>query len=169
MHESVQQFVERMGLHLEAEGMPRSAGRIFGYLLLAEGPCSLDELVETLQVSKASVSTNARFLEQSGLLERTCEPGDRRDFYQLHADAWERMLLVARRRWEGMYALLSSAAATLPCDMQYGKQRLCEAKRFHELLLDESNTLIERWRAKQAKLGLDGLVMVGAEETVAAD
>jgi DNA-binding transcriptional regulator GbsR (MarR family) len=168
MHESVQQFVERMGLHLEAEGLPRSAGRIFGYLLLAEHPCSLDDLVETLQVSKGSVSTNARLLEQSGLLERTSEPGDRRDFYQLHSDAWERMLLVARRRWEGMYTLLSAAADAVPCDLQHGKQRLCEAKRFHELLLDESDTLIERWRVEQANPILGGLMVVGVDEGVAA-
>ncbi len=74
MHAAIQHFVERMGLMLEEDGMPRIAGRMFGYLLVHEGPFSLDELAERLQVSKASISTNARLLEQLGMLERISAP-----------------------------------------------------------------------------------------------
>jgi DNA-binding transcriptional regulator GbsR (MarR family) len=146
MHEAARDFVERMGLHLEADGLSRSAGRIFGYMLLAELPCSLDELAEALQVSKASVSTNARLLEQVGLLERTSGLGDRRDFYRMRPDAWERMLLMARRRWESLGALLTHACSTLPADMAPARERLEEAARFHALLLEEADSLLERWR-----------------------
>jgi DNA-binding transcriptional regulator GbsR (MarR family) len=173
MHESVRQFVERMGLHLEAEGLPRSAGRIFGFLLLTDTAYSLDELAELLQLSKASVSTNARLLEQCGMLERTCEPGDRRDFYRLGADAWERMLLVGRRRWEDMQGLLRQARASLPPEMEVAHRRLREAGRFHALLLEELETLLERWRASKeapegAALAVFGVAEAPAEE-IAAD
>ena len=57
MHPAVQQFVERTALICEREGMARIGGRIFGYLLATGGTFSLDELGETLQASKASVST----------------------------------------------------------------------------------------------------------------
>jgi DNA-binding transcriptional regulator GbsR (MarR family) len=146
MHEAAQEFVDRMGLHLEADGLPRSAGRIFGYLMLAESACSLDDLAEALQVSKASVSTNARLLEQVGILERTGEPGDRRDFYRMRPDAWERMLRVACRRWEVLNDLLGEAAESLPPGMLAGQERLCEAARFHEMLVEEAESLITRWR-----------------------
>jgi DNA-binding transcriptional regulator GbsR (MarR family) len=63
-------FIERMGLALEADGLPRIAGRIFGLLLVSEDACSLDDLACDLKVSKASVSTNARMLEQRAVLER---------------------------------------------------------------------------------------------------
>ncbi|CAN5658915.1 siderophore transport transcriptional regulator MmpR5 [soil metagenome] len=153
MHESVQQFVERMGMLMEAEGLPRSAGRIFGFLLLAKDACPLDELADTLQVSKASVSTNARLLEQCGLLERTGTLGDRRDFYQMRPDAWERMLHSAQRRWETMRALLAEAEVSLPPELEEGKCRLREAEQFHALLLDEAETLLERWRASRCYTG----------------
>jgi DNA-binding transcriptional regulator GbsR (MarR family) len=159
MHEAAREFVERMGLHLEADGMPRSAGRIFGYMMLAEAPCSLDDLAEALQVSKASASTNARLLEQVGLLERAIEVGDRRDFYRMRTDAWERMLLVARRRWEGMQDLLSQARAGLPEELHCGRVRICEAARFHTLLMEEADSLLERWRemkAEQAEAAVGG-------------
>ena len=36
MKETIAQFIERMGLALESDGMPRIAGRIFGLLLVSE-------------------------------------------------------------------------------------------------------------------------------------
>ena len=65
-------FIERMGVALDSDGLPRIAGRIFGLLLVSEDPRSLDDLAAELRVSKGSVSTNARLLEQRGLLERVC-------------------------------------------------------------------------------------------------
>ncbi|HEV2148906.1 MAG TPA: MarR family transcriptional regulator [Longimicrobiaceae bacterium] len=150
MHQAAQNFVERMGLMMEADGLPRSAGRIFGFLLLAETPFSLDEMAEQLQVSKASVSTNARLLEQVGLLDRISAPGDRRDFYQMRPDAWERMLEVARKRWETMRSVLVEGEATLPPEMEGARARLAEAARFHAFLLEEGDTLVDRWRAGRA-------------------
>ncbi|HEX7238883.1 MAG TPA: MarR family transcriptional regulator [Longimicrobiaceae bacterium] len=147
MHQSVQQFVERMGLMMEADGLPRSAGRIFAFVLLADAPLSLDELAAELQVSKASVSTNARLLEHAGMLERISTPGDRRDFYRMHPDAWERLLRVARKRWETMRAALLEGEAALPAEMGTGRARLREAAEFHSLLLGEADSLIEGWRA----------------------
>lgn len=146
MHDAAREFVERMGMHLEADGLSRSAGRIFGYVMLAETACSLDELAEALQVSKASISTNARLLERVGLLERTCEPGDRRDFYRMRPDAWERMLMMARHRWEQLSGMLTQVETTLPPDLAAGRARVCEAVRFHALLMEEADSLLARWR-----------------------
>jgi DNA-binding MarR family transcriptional regulator len=153
MHQAAQNFVERMGLMMEADGLPRSAGRIFGFLLLAETPFSLDEMAEKLQVSKASVSTNARLLEQVGLLERISAPGDRRDFYRMRPDAWEQMLESARRRWESMRGVLLAGEATLPPEMAGARARLAEAARFHTFLLEEGETLADRWRVESAAAG----------------
>ena len=61
-------FVGEMGLTFEADGFTRIGGRLFGHLLLAEGPLSLDAIAETLQVSKASVSTDATLAMQPTLL-----------------------------------------------------------------------------------------------------
>ena len=157
MHDSVQHFVERMGLMMEAEGLPRIAGRIFGFLLIHEGAFSLDELAERLQVSKASVSTNARMLEQHGMLERTSSPGDRRDFYRMGPDAWERMLRAAQRKWESVRQALTEAEAALPDEMEVGRRRLIRAEQFYLLMIDEVDRLLDRWHAREED------VRVGAE------
>lgn len=86
------EFVELIGRHFEEEGMPRIAGRLMGALMLNEDAASLDDLAEQLQVSKASISSNARLLENWGIAERVTLPGDRRDFYRLSPNAEERSL-----------------------------------------------------------------------------
>ena len=68
MHRAVEEFVERMAVTLEGHGLPRIAGRLFAFLLVNGEAVSLDELAEELQVSKASVSTNARLLEASSAM-----------------------------------------------------------------------------------------------------
>lgn len=88
MKQKKQQFIERMGLVAEADGLPRIAGRIFAYLLLTPGECSLEDLADELGVSRASVSTDARRLAQLGILERRSKPGDRRDYYTVSPDAF---------------------------------------------------------------------------------
>lgn len=148
MHEAADRFIERMGFWMEHEGMPRIAGRILGFLMLEEGAFSLDELAETLQVSKASVSTNARMLEQNGLVERAAAPGDRRDFYRLGHDPWDRMLQVGTRKWEAARAMFTESEAALPEEMEVGRRRLVEAEQFHLLLVDEAERLLERWRKR---------------------
>lgn len=83
MDERTATFIERMGLLAEEDGLPRIAGRIFAYLLVTPGECSLDEIANALGVSRASVSTDTRRLAQLGLVERRSRPADRRDFYAL--------------------------------------------------------------------------------------
>lgn len=92
MQRATEAFIETMGRHFEEEGIPRIAGRLFGLLMVNEEPCSLDDMAARLQVSKGSVSTNSRLLEQWGVIERVTRPGDRRDYYQVAPDMDSRML-----------------------------------------------------------------------------
>ncbi len=84
--------IESLARRFEEDGLPRIAGRILGCLLFSPEARSLDELVRTLGVSKASVSMNARLLERAGAILRDTHPGDRRDFYRVAEDLHERML-----------------------------------------------------------------------------
>jgi DNA-binding transcriptional regulator GbsR (MarR family) len=165
MDDTVQEFVERMGRMLEVEGMPRIAGRIFGFLLVHEGAHSLDELAERLQVSKGSVSTIARLLERMGVVERASEPGDRRDYYRMGPEAWERMLRVAQRKWETMRQVLTEAAASLPEEMEVGRARLIRAEQFHLMMSDGVDRMIARWRHRDDEMaGASGPTTNGGSE-----
>jgi DNA-binding MarR family transcriptional regulator len=65
------EFVDRMGLFFETIGATRTMGRLYGWLMICDPPQqSLTELAATLAVSKASVSTVARQLQDGGMVER---------------------------------------------------------------------------------------------------
>ncbi|HET6736990.1 GbsR/MarR family transcriptional regulator [Mycobacterium sp.] len=65
------EYVDRMGLFFEMTGGSRTLGRVYGWLLICDpDQQSLTALAETLSVSKASVSTVARQLQDGGLIER---------------------------------------------------------------------------------------------------
>lgn len=148
MHEAEQEFVERMGRALDAEGLPRIAGRLFGFLMLREGPFSLDELAEALKVSKASISTNGRLLERIGVAERTGRPGDRRDYYRIAPDAPDRVFEAARERTVEMRELLSGSAAALPPELEAGRARLERMARLYGFFETELGSMLGRWRAQ---------------------
>lgn len=84
-------FVERLGLIWESQGLPRIAGRVVGYLTLQAEPLSLDAIAKALGVSKASVSNDARYLARLGLVELVTRRGDRRDYYIIAPDMPRRM------------------------------------------------------------------------------
>lgn len=147
MRKEEQEFIERMGQAVEADGLPRIAGRLFGFLILAEGPFPLDELAEALQVSRASISTNGRLLERLGIAERTGRPGDRRDYYRLAPDAPDRIFEVARARTRAMRDLMAGAAKNLPEDLEVGRERLARMSRLYDFFLSQVESMLERWRS----------------------
>lgn len=107
----MEQFVERMGRLTEADGLPRIAGRLFGYLLLTPGELSIEELALALGVSRASVSNDARRLEQLGILERRSRPADRRDYYAVSPDVFRRSMEVRLERLREFHSLVDEARA----------------------------------------------------------
>jgi DNA-binding transcriptional regulator GbsR (MarR family) len=110
-------FIERMGLAAESDGLSRIAGRLFGALLLDSEPHSLDDLAEQLDVSKASVSTEARRLVERGVAERIGKPGDRRDYYCLTANFFTQIIRFRLSRWAALHRLVrdkQANAADLP-------------------------------------------------------
>jgi DNA-binding transcriptional regulator GbsR (MarR family) len=101
-----QDFVERFALAKEGDNLPRIAGRIFGLLLTGEGDLSLDGIANELGASKGSASVNTRLLEQQGFIERVSKPGDRRDYYRISPDLFERTMRERLARWHRLHDVL---------------------------------------------------------------
>lgn len=149
-------FIERMGLALESDGLPRIAGRIFGLLLVSEDARSLDDLAAELRVSKGSVSTNARLLEQRGTLERICRPADRRDYYRVPRDFFSSTMAQRLARWERFHKAIGAARTSLPIRSREVLERLEEyeaASAFMSRVIVEA---MARWRATRDRQPLVG-------------
>ena len=149
MDERVERFIERMGMHAEEEGFTRIGGRIFGYLLLQPDDCSLDDMAEALGVSKASISTDARRLEQFGLLQRTTRPGDRRDYYSISEDVFARSLENSMERMRRFHQLMQQAR-TLPIRSPDVRVRFDDMDQAYELALGSMTEALARWSRTRA-------------------
>ncbi|HRQ78014.1 MAG TPA: MarR family transcriptional regulator [Gemmatimonadaceae bacterium] len=144
-----ERFVEHIGLLWEGQGLSRVAGRIVGFLTLQDAPRSLDEIATALNVSKGSVSTDARLLQARGLLERTPAPaGDRRDYYVVAPDLPVAVLEERRRELHGLASALEAAVA-LPDTPKAVSSRL---KRFCDIYRAVARQL-EQLIAAPAKAG----------------
>lgn len=139
-------FVARMGQSTEQDGFTRIAGRLFGYLLLSEQPCSIFELSQALDVSKASVSTDARRLLELGVLERVMLPDDRRDYYQVAPDFFRRMMQYRISRWENAHGAVTDAMQRLDPSPLVA-ERLAYMNSVNQFALEHLREYLAEWDA----------------------
>ena len=147
MKHDVEQFIERAGLLWEQDGLPRIAGRIFALTLISKNALSLDEICETLGVSKASVSNDTRLLERLGFVERVSRPGDRKDYYQNSANSFERAIAERLRRMGELQALIEAGAA-LAVDSPAVRARLDDHRVAFSHVTEALKSALEEIRAK---------------------
>lgn len=144
-------FVEQIAVVLEAEGIPRVCGRLFALLIVSPEPLSLDELADLLGVSKASVSINARTMEEKGKIERISRPADRRDYYQISDDMVEKSveerIAKVRRVQQAFHSVRGDKGAKDPVVAR----RLEAIDSAHQLMIDANTSALEEWRAKHRK------------------
>lgn len=76
-----QQFIDDLASLLLPWGMTSAVSRLYGFLLLQGEPVSLDQISESLDISKSTASVSARQLEQSKLARRHSERGSKRASY----------------------------------------------------------------------------------------
>lgn len=157
MDRSTAQFVETMGLALEADGLPRIAGRIFGLLLVSEDALSLDEMAAELRVSKGSVSTNTRLLEQRGVLEQVSRPADRRDYYRVPQDLFSHTMAQRLDRWQRFHETIGAARTSLPIRSPEVRERLEEYEKAYAYMSQVIREALARWQTggeRMSKVGV---------------
>ncbi len=142
-------FVEQMGLIWERLGGTRTSGRLHGLLMIADKPLSLNDIAGLLQVSKASISTNARICEQLGLAQRVSVPGDRRDYYEASPGSFERAIAVQLRIAQELIRLARQGLTAIGECNSAARARLTEMQDFYEFAIAETNEMVARWRAEQ--------------------
>ncbi len=141
------EFVDDFSLTMEKEGRPRIFGQILGWLIICDPPHqSFPDLMENLNISKASVSNNTRMLLESGLIEKVRITGERQVYFRIKEgsiiDFMERQLqLVVDFR-----EISEKALALLEHDDQTDRTRVENMHKFHSFLSSELPVLIEKFR-----------------------
>ncbi|HIK15907.1 MAG TPA: MarR family transcriptional regulator [Leptolyngbyaceae cyanobacterium M33_DOE_097] len=143
-------YVEDVSVLFEMVGLPRMAGRIFGWLLISEPPYqSHSELAEVLQASKGSISTMTRLLMQIGLIERFSLPGQRRDYFRIKPDSWSEMMRQRIVQNTAFREIAERGLKLLQDTPAHLHQRLEEMRDIHAFCERELPVLLERWEQER--------------------
>lgn len=141
----MEEFIERMGLVAEADGLSRISGRIMGLMVLEGGPLSFAEIAERLEVSRGSVSTNTRFLERLGVIERVAIKGKRQDHFQLAKAPYARLLEGSVERMKKARSVVADAKAQVGPEDADRQRRLDELGAFYDALASHFEDLVDRF------------------------
>ncbi|WP_031470948.1 GbsR/MarR family transcriptional regulator [Sciscionella sediminilitoris] len=92
--QEVLRWVEQVATFcVEEWGLPPITGRVLGLLMICDPPeRSAGEIAETIQASRASLTSNMRFLTAIGLVRKVRVPGDRTAYYRIEDDAWHKVI-----------------------------------------------------------------------------
>jgi predicted transcriptional regulator len=141
-------FIGEMGLTFEADGFTRIGGRLFGHLLLAERPLSLDEIADALRVSKASVSTDARRLLEKRVIVRSGRPGDRRDYWQIAPDFFASLMQHRVERWRKLNVLVGELKRRSPAPSPAVRARLRYMEEVYDYISGRVDGALESWHSR---------------------
>ena len=146
------EFVDRMGLFFEYLGATRTMGRIYGWLLVCDPPHqSLTQLADVLLVSKASVSTVARQLQEGGMVERLPSP-NRQHVYQVAPGGFTGVMITQLSRMHQGIAAAEFGLAMLGEDRAEQRERVEDFRDFCEFCThDYRDELMRMWIDYRAK------------------
>ena len=143
-----QRFIEDAARLLIPWGVPQTAARLYGYLLLCAEPVSLDRITADLEISKSSASVAARMLEAYMLARRHGERGSKRALYTV-SDNYDGMLTEQNRLLDALADLLKNGAGTAASGAT--RDRLDEMAEFYLTIRHTMETALGQWRAKKPR------------------
>ena len=146
LSEPERRFVDDVARLLTPWGVPQTAARLYGYLLLCAEPVSLDQIAADIEVSKSSASVAARLLELYTLALRQGQRGSRRVLYQA-SDNYEAMLTAQNRALEAGAELLRSGARDATAEPV--RARLDEMADFYLVTRDAMESALRAWRMRR--------------------
>jgi DNA-binding transcriptional regulator GbsR (MarR family) len=91
-----------VGLYADV-GLPRSLARVLAWLVVCEPHHqSAQELQAAIKLSSGAVSSATRTLVRFGIVARLSFPGDRRTYYALHPEGWQRLMRIRLQELAGV-------------------------------------------------------------------
>jgi DNA-binding MarR family transcriptional regulator len=141
------QYAEEVGMVLAGLGMTPAFGKLLGWLLICDPPSqSLAQLSEALGLSKGSVSTGMRVLEQTGLVRRVATPGVRGHVYEATPDALIEIGSRAGEQYAVVRRLMERGLALLGDEHSPRARRLRTSRDFYIFIEREVPKLLERFK-----------------------
>ncbi len=127
-------FIEKIGVITQSEGLPRIAGRVLALLLYDGERVSFGQLADALQVSRGSISSSVRMLESQQLIKRVAKSGDRQDYFQMVDNAFANMVEASVTRTRRAAADIEDSLHDIPASEAGPRERVASYAAFYRAL-----------------------------------
>lgn len=133
MNKQQRQFIDDMGQQMVAWTLPRTSGRVYGYLLLQAGAVSADQIATDLDLAKSGVSVAVRQLVALGMARSVAQRGSRRLLHEAIYDL-DTMLSARDAQMMSLIGRIRQGAEVAPAGPP--RRRLAEMATLIEDLMD---------------------------------
>lgn len=128
------------------------AGRVFGYLMICDkDQVSFDDIRETLQASKGSISSTTKQLLHSKLIEQSSLPGDRKTYFRISQKKAGGMLKERLKLFVTFSELLDKGRQ-LKKQEDDVSEWLLEVSIFYSWVGDEIDQIIVKWEKQKEEI-----------------
>ncbi|KGA98798.1 transcriptional regulator [Alkalihalobacillus alcalophilus ATCC 27647 = CGMCC 1.3604] len=146
-----EEFSHELSKNIHMYGITQSVGRLYGTVLFANDPMTLDEMSQAIGMSKTSMSTGIRTLLDANMVDRVWQKGVRKDLYQSEEDWYKSFSAVFVKRWRTsvdnnlkaveqhcliLKALSNNEDEELQQAIQNDYQKMDHAKKYYQWLQD---------------------------------
>ncbi|UOQ95332.1 GbsR/MarR family transcriptional regulator [Halobacillus shinanisalinarum] len=94
-----EQFVEKIADNMHTFGISTTVGRVLGTIYMNREPMTLDELSESLGMSKTRMSQVVREMLDLNIAEKAFKKGVRKDMYNVERDYYQTFISLFTSNW----------------------------------------------------------------------
>ncbi|MBP1930980.1 GbsR/MarR family transcriptional regulator [Ammoniphilus resinae] len=92
-------IIEQIATNMRLYGVPETVGRLMGAMYYHRKPMTLDDMSETVGMSKTRMSQAVRELMDHKLAEKVYEKGLRKDLYDVEQDYYQTFISLFSSNW----------------------------------------------------------------------
>lgn len=97
-----ERVIESIAKNMSLYGVTPSVGRLYGSLYFSQAPMTLDDMKNELGMSKTSMSTAVRQLQDLKMVEKIWQKGVRKDLYEANEDWHQTFIDFFSLKWRSV-------------------------------------------------------------------
>ncbi|GBF12194.1 GbsR/MarR family transcriptional regulator [Tepidibacillus infernus] len=133
LEEARERVIQSIADNMDLYGITDSIGRLYGTLYFSDRALTLDEMRESLGMSKTSMSTGVRTLLDTKMVHKVWKKGVRKDLYQAEGDWYKTFFDFFSTKWKRAIEINLAAIEKSKQDYSYLIERKETIQEIREL------------------------------------
>lgn len=139
-------LIEEFGVYQENNGFQPAVARVMGLLLVSDrAELTFDEISEALNISKSATSNALNMLLNTGHIEYTTFPGDRKRYFRIKSSNWRDLFEKKMEDLSHLNGLLKRVMDVRKRDNPIYDAKLNDFISFLDYMKNRMPSLIHEW------------------------